>query len=104
MAGVIIFLSAAALIAGMVDCDGGSAEYYLTISSTEGGEVITPGEGTFPYAAGTSVSLVAQAGGGYRFIRWTGDVDDIADVEDATTSITMNDDYSITADFAVKWY
>jgi len=36
---------------------------------------------------------------GYRFVEWTGDVEEIADVHDATTTITMNGDYSITANF-----
>jgi uncharacterized repeat protein (TIGR02543 family) len=35
---------------------------------------------------------------GYRFDEWSGDVDTIADVN-ATTTITTNDDYSITAKF-----
>jgi len=74
-------------------------EYDLTISSTAGGSVIVPREGTFTYVEGTEVNLVAEADEGYRFINWTGDVDTIADVEDATTTITMNGDYSITAHF-----
>jgi len=99
---IIIFLITAALIAGMVGCV--PAQYNLTISSTEGGGVTTPGEGTFTYDEGEVVNLMAAEDAGYRFVNWTGDVDDIANVEDATTTITMNDDYSITADFAVKQY
>ena len=91
-----------ALIAGMVGCGG--VEYDLTIASTTGGSVTIPGEGTFTYHQGTDVDLVAEAEEGYQFVNWTGDVDDIADVEYATTTITMNDDYSITADFTVKQY
>jgi len=71
----------------------------LTISSTAGGSVTEPGEGVFTYDDGTVVDLVADADEGYRFVEWTGDVEDIADVYDATTTITMNDDYSITANF-----
>lgn len=74
-------------------------EYNLTISSTEGGSVTTPGERTHTYEIGTVVNLVATPNAGYRFVEWTGDVDDIADVEDATTTVTMNGDYSITAKF-----
>jgi len=83
------------------------AVYELTISSTDGGEVITPGEGTFTYDAGTVVSLVAEAGESYHFTQWTGNVSTIADVNAATTTITMNGDYSITAIFALPiwdWY
>jgi len=68
------------------------AVYELTISSTDGGEVITPGEGTFTYDAGTVVSLVAEAGESYHFTQWTGNVSTIADVNAATTTITMNGD------------
>ena len=75
-------------------------EHTLTISSTEGGSVTTPGEGAFTYDAGEVVNLVADADEGYSFVNWAGNVDDIADVEDATTSITMNGDYSIIANFA----
>ena len=74
-------------------------EYDLTISSTSGGTVTTPGEGTFTYDAGTVVDLVATPASGYQFVNWTGDVDTIADVNAASTSITMNGDYEITANF-----
>ena len=75
--------------------------YDLIISSTAGGNVTDPGEGTFPYDEGEDVNLVATPDSGYRFVEWTGDVDDIADDEDATTTITMNDDCTITANFAL---
>jgi len=75
------------------------AVYDLTISSTAGGSVTTPGTGTFTYDGGTAVNLVATANSGYYFISWTGDVDTIADVNAPTTTVTMNDNYSITANF-----
>jgi len=74
-------------------------EYDLTISSAAGGSVFAPGEGTFTYVEGTEVNLVAEAEEGYRFINWTGTVYTVADVEDATTTITIEDNYSITANF-----
>ena len=74
-------------------------KYDLTISSTAGGSVTTPGEGTSTYDEGTVVDLVAAPDAGYDFVNWTGDVGTIADVGDATTTITMNDNYSITANF-----
>ena len=73
--------------------------YDLTTDSTAGGSVTTPGEVTFPYDCGTVVDLVAEAEEGYRLVNWTGDIATIADVEDATTTITMNDNYSVTANF-----
>jgi len=75
--------------------------YDLTISSTTGGTVTTPGEGTFTYDVGDVVNLVASPGTGYQFDNWTGDVATIADVNDATTTITMNGNYGITANFEV---
>ena len=76
-------------------------EYHLSISSTEGGDVTEPGEGRFAYCPqqGEKVNLVATPDPGYRFVNWAGDVDTIADVDDATTTITVNDDYSIRANF-----
>jgi len=71
----------------------------LTVSSTDGGSVTTPGEATFPYDEGTVVDLKAEPEEGYRFIIWIGDVDEIADVTAASTTITMSEDYSITATF-----
>jgi hypothetical protein len=75
-------------------------QYDLTISSTAGGSVAVPGEGTFTYNASTVLDLVAKADSGYRFVNWTGDVTTIANVNGASTTITMNDDYSVVANFA----
>jgi hypothetical protein len=74
--------------------------YDLTTSSTSGGSVSVPGEGTFTYNASRVLDLVAKADSGYKFVNWTGDVTTIANVNGATTTITMNDDYSIVANFA----
>jgi len=74
-------------------------QYDLTISSTAGGSVTTPGTGTYNYDAGTVVNLVATPAAGYRFVNWTGDVGTLANVNAASTTITMNGDYSITANF-----
>jgi hypothetical protein len=76
-----------------------SVQYDLSINSTEGGSVTTPGEGTFNYTAGTVVDLLATPDAGYRFVNWTGDVGTIGDVNAAATNVTMNGDYSITANF-----
>ena len=75
-------------------------EYKLTISSTAGGSVTAPGEGDFTYDEGTVVDLVAVAESDYQFVEWTGDTGTIADRYAASTTITMNGDYSITATFA----
>jgi len=75
------------------------SQYTLTVSSTAGGSVTVPGEGTFSRSAGTVVSLVATPATGYQFVNWTGDVGTIANVDAASTTITMNGPYSIAADF-----
>jgi hypothetical protein len=71
----------------------------LTISSTEGGSVTTPGEGTYAYYEGTVVSLVAEAQEGYHLASWLGDVSTIANTNSASTIITMQGNYSVTANF-----
>jgi len=100
MARVSIFLIIAALIAGTIECAPAPiARYNLTISSTGGGSVTLPGEGTFTYDAGTVVDLVAEAEEGCKFVEWTGDVAGIADVNSASTTVAMNGDYSVAAVF-----
>jgi len=74
-------------------------QYDLNISSTSGGSVTTPGEGTFTYDAGDAVSLVASPEPGYQFNEWTGDTGDIEEPDSASTTIHMNGNYSITANF-----
>jgi hypothetical protein len=90
------FLVAVALVLGMAGCGG---PYDLTIASTHGGSVTTPGEGTFTYDKGTVVNLTATPDADSQFVRWAGDVKTVANVGDPTTTITMNGDYSITAYF-----
>ena len=80
---------------------GPPVPYNLTISSSAGGSVTTPGQGTFGYGSGMVVNLVATPAGGYRFVNWTGNVGTIGNVTAASTTITMNSNYSITANFAV---
>jgi hypothetical protein len=73
--------------------------HMLTISSTGGGSVTRPGEGTFVRASGAVVDLVAEPDEGYQFVTWAGDVDTIVDVRSAQTTLTMRDSYSIVASF-----
>ncbi len=98
MSRIGIFLLAVAFIAAMAGC--AAAQNSLTVSSTEGGEVIIPGEGTSAYDTGTVVDLVAVAEEGYYFVNWSGDVGTVAGVFAATTTVTMDADYSIIANFA----
>jgi hypothetical protein len=98
---VSIFLIVVALIVAIVGCNGET--YVLTVSSTAGGSVSAPGEGIYTYNNGTVVELVATPDAGYRFGEWTGDVDTIADTNAASTNITMNNNYEITAEFVRQY-
>ena len=107
MAIVGISLIATALIAGMVGCGNAPTKHFLMIIHTEDGEVSEPGEGTFIYDEGTVVNMIAEANEGCYFVNWSGNVTTIANVEAATTTITMNDNYIIYAIFGLEirdWY
>src|SRR4030042_6781510 len=99
LATVSVFLIMLALVAGFPACNGGGESYTLTITSTTGGSVATPGEETYTYDKGTVISLVATPDDGYRFHVWTGDIGYIAAPTSASPNITMNGSYSITASF-----
>jgi hypothetical protein len=76
--------------------------YNLTTSSTAGGDVTTPGEpGPYPYNASTVVDIVATPDANYHFVNWTGDTANIANVNLASTTITMNANAAIVANFAI---
>jgi len=94
-----LFFTMLVLVMAATACNGPDT-YQLAVSSTAGGSVTTPGEDTFNYEDGTVVELVATSNGGYEFAAWTGDTEDIADVNSPSTNITMNADYAITASFA----
>jgi Divergent InlB B-repeat domain len=100
VARVSILLIVVALTAGMTGCfTPFRMQYQLTISSSEGGTVRSPGEGIFTYWEGTTVGLVAKAEEGYCFSGWTGNVGTVGNVTSATTKITMNCGYAIIANF-----
>ncbi len=97
-----VFLIVAILVWAMIGCTDevlNGDEYKLMISSTPGGSVVVPREGASTRIKGEKVGLIARPDEGYRFVNWIGDVDKIADANDATTTITMKADYSITAEF-----
>ena len=96
-----ILLIVAVLVAGAPACDG-VRTHHLTISSASGGLVATPGEGVYPYGAGAVVQLAATPDEGYEFRSWTGDIAGIGDPNAASTSITMNGDYAIVANFETE--
>jgi len=100
---MLVALIALVLCTGLgakVSCTAPATEWRLTVKSTEGGSVTTPGEGVFWYNAGEVVVLAAVPEPGYRFVKWTGRVYTMSSTWIATASITMDLDYTITANFA----
>ena len=81
------------------DCGGQCA---LTVSSTEGGSVTSPGEGFFPYDCGTVVPVVASPDAGCAFTGWTGtavDAGRVANPASAATTVTVDASYTLQANF-----
>jgi hypothetical protein len=75
----------------------------LTISSTSGGSVTTPGAGSIMYDPGTVVPIKADANAKYHFVNWTGTVVDagrVADPNASSTTVTVDADYTLRANFA----
>ena len=70
-------------------------QYTLTVNKTGQGTV-TPDAGNHNYDGGTVVDLTATPNNDWTFDGWDGDV---ADVDDSTTTITMNSDNIVTATF-----
>ncbi|MFA5375263.1 MAG: S8 family serine peptidase [Dehalococcoidia bacterium] len=81
-----------------------STVFTLNISSSSGGTVTTPGVGTFHPYIGQIVNISAIPNSCYHFANWSGDTSTIANVSSLSTTITMNDSYSITANFTIDTY
>jgi len=75
--------------------DSQSAEIYILSVKTEGSGSVDPTGG--PYAAGTIVQLTATADSDWQFDNWTGDV---ANSNAFSTTVTMDADKTVTANFA----
>jgi len=71
-------------------------QYTLTIDVD--GEGSTSGAGT--YYQGEKVNIRANPASGWVFVNWSGDTATIEDANDSTTTIIINDDYTITANFS----
>jgi hypothetical protein len=73
----------------------------LTVSSGAGGSVTTPPEAGSPheYNLGAVATIVATPDTGFEFTFWSGQTGTIANVNAASTTITMDADYSIMANF-----
>jgi len=76
----------------------------LSVSSTTGGTVTNPGVGQFSYDHGSEVSIGATAADNYHFVNWTGtavDAGKVADPSDDSTTVTIDANYKIQANFAI---
>jgi hypothetical protein len=76
----------------------GQRPWTLTISSTAGGQVTTPGEGTSSYDHAATVNLVATPDAHHHFVGWTGPV---ADPTSASTTVAVTADTAVEAVFAI---
>lgn len=90
-----------------------SAEQHtLSIGSTDGGSVVTPGEGDFDYIqydnpVYTIVPIAAVAEPCHHFVEWTGTAvaaGKVADVTSPTTTVSVDADYTLQAVFAINEY
>ncbi|MBN1368061.1 MAG: InlB B-repeat-containing protein [Dehalococcoidales bacterium] len=68
----------------------------LTININGSGSV-TPANGEHSYGKGTAVNLNAVPDAGYRFDGWTGDV---SDTSSASTTVTLDGDKTVIANFS----
>ncbi len=74
----------------------------LMISSTAGGSLTDPGQGSFEYDSGTVVPVVAVAQSGWHFAGWSGTAVQAGRAVNpalASTTVTMDNDYTLQANF-----
>lgn len=75
-------------------------KYTLTIKNAGGGTVSQPATASASYDAGIKVDLLATPAQGYAFAGWSGDIGNIDDPKSAGTTITMDGNYVVNANFA----
>jgi hypothetical protein len=99
------FIIAAALIVGVVGCEGEGETYALAMAeSPAGGGTATDVTGGSPYASGTVVDIQAVAAAGYEFDSWSAPAGNFTDPSAATTTFTMPaQDVTVTANFVLVY-
>lgn len=77
------------------------AGFVLNATAGIGGDVsVAPAQPLGGYADGTVVTLTATADANFDFVNWTGpDAGDLADANAAVTTITMDSDKTVVANF-----
>jgi hypothetical protein len=78
--------------------------HTLTVNAGTGGTITAPPTSPSTHNYGEVVTITALPTTGYHFVNWTGDVSTVANVNAASTTITMHADYAITANFAINTY
>ncbi len=74
--------------------------YSLTYTVNGHGAITAPASSPSSYDSGEVVTITADADPGSHFVNWSGDVSTVVDATAASTSITMNGNYAIVANFA----
>ena len=90
-----------------IHTEAGPVIQTLSVSSTSGGSVTIPGEGDYQYAQGTDANIVATADLHYHFVNWTGTAADegkVTDPNSAATTVTMDANYTVQANFAIDTF
>ena len=79
--------------------------HTLDINSSEGGSVISPGEGIFDSKPGSIIKIFAESDIGYIFDEWTGTTVEngkVADPNAAATTVSVDGDYTLYANFVAQ--
>jgi len=76
----------------------------LTIDVDGEGKIVRPVEVNLEYEHGETVVLEAEGAKDHTFVEWTGDTENIEEPTSTLTTIVMEDDYDITAEFEKKHY
>jgi len=78
--------------------------YTLTYTAGANGSITAPATSPTTHNSGDIVTITAVANATYHFVNWAGDVATVANVNAASTTITMNANYAVTANFAIDTY
>lgn len=71
----------------------------INVEGSEYGTILMPGSGVHDYTPGEEVEIFAYSEMDGKFTGWTGEIENLDDPQNKSTSITMDDHYTITANF-----
>lgn len=85
-----VFLTAVALVAGIVSCNGAPSKYELTMGVAPAGSgTATDLTDASPYESDTIVNIEATPAVGYQFVEWSAPAGIFGDSNAETTTFTM---------------